>query len=400
MTPEEHLKKMRQDHRWDAPDPRPRTNVFGAAPRRAWGSVAIAVGLIAVSALVVVGAVSLRTLPRAEPAGSPIPTATYNSERPVPRLDLACSDVLSNDDIDEFLGKHVAVSDYLGRQLSNDLLLNTPAGTIQAGGTACDWHNDDPDDHAGVRVKILPDGVSSKWGELDGVPLCSDITCIVQFAVGTTFVQIQSNGHGTGATIDELKATFSVFESEVTAAIESAGEPAPPPTITGAVPTQCASVVSADQMAGIVGVPITIRKPGKSPAGVPQPQDQWPLEMLGALVSCGYNESDTIYGPGISMVPGAGWIVDEYGSTAHEYLAGVGTLVYVEGLEGRGAAYSHCEEGSYACVLDLAVDGNWYVITSPKPDAQGETPTVIDYGKPTAEVLTDIAAQIVANMKK
>lgn len=401
MTPEEHLKKMRQDHRWNAPDPRPRTNVFAAAPRRAWGSVAIGVGLIALSAVVVVGAVSLRSLPRAEPADTPTATATYESERPVPRLDLACSDLLPNHLVDDFVGTDVTQVDYLALGMQLAYAIPDPAATVQAGGIACEWANDDPDDFSGIFLKVVPGAGEIGGAALELADSCKTFGCHAEFAVGTTWVEVITGGENRpGVDLDQQHHDFTGLQESITTAIENAGDPTPI-AVTNAkpLPAECDAIVSASEVSEITGESLDSYSPN---AGVdstyPTMPDIRAAELLGMSDTCGFLEhSSGSYGPTIMVLPGAAWMVSEYGLASGEGDTGTGTVADVPGLNGRGTAVMHCEKAKAGCALDVALDGNWVKIYLAEPDMP--SPESIDYDKPRAEVLTDIAAQIVENLK-
>jgi hypothetical protein len=394
MTPEEHLRKMRDNKRWNAPDPTPR---LAEAPRRqAWAPILIGVGLVAVSAVVIVGAVSLRSLPHAEPAVSPSPTPTYSSERPESRLGIDCSDLLSDSQVDTFVGLDVQQRDFLAFGISLSTNISRPAATVQAGGIACQWSNDDPDDFVGILMVVVPGA-----GDLDGPPLeeadsCKSWGCHAELAVGSTWVEIQSGGNRrTGVSDEQMHVEFTALQQLIKDAIERAGEPASPPTGgASTLPAECAGLISGDQMSTVTGHALTIReRPSRMDYRETVP-DEAAEALLGGPTYCTYSTDENTAGINITTLPGAGWMVAEYGTTVDRYDAGPGTEITVPGLDGRGIAVLHCSDEKAECVLDLSLDGNWSSITLASPGM-----SAIELANPRATVVADVAAQIVANLR-
>lgn len=389
MTPEEHLKRMRQDDRWNAPDPKPR--LARATRRTAWVPFAIGVGLVAVSAVVIVGAVNLRSLPQHD---GPAATPTAMNERPAPRLDLACSDLLTETQVDDFVGLAVQPRDYLAFGFSLDVTIPKPAASVQAGGLACQWSNDDPDDFVGILMTVVPGAGDSNARPLETADSCKSFGCHAEFAVGTTWVEIQSGGDRRSDVSDEqLHAELAELTESISAAIDAAGDPEPLPTsTTPPLPAECADTITAAQMSDAAGQTLTIL-PRTDVSKTEIMPDERAAEMLDAPGFCSYTTDENAFGITVTALPGAGWMVGKYSTILDRHEAGPGTEVEIPGLEDPGIAILHCSKETADCVLDLTLDGNWISVNVPGPSANG-----VNFDLPRAAVIKAVAATIVKNL--
>ncbi len=309
------------------------------------------------------------------PTASPSPTATIDETpivAPTPHFDGNCTDIGGALSGDPAMSSLTAI-DPLVTQLGSAATIPASAAIEQVGGISCEWSNGEymsstiglNVDYRGIRVDVVI-ADTANWAlmsEIYGLDSTDRmITCIsdlctadVRTAAGY-WVAVYRQNTDHPVPLADFTAVIDALEAEIDA-FARVGSDWQAPIDTIALPGDCESVVTADQVgdafASTDDLVAQIAGGGWSMfAGV--------MEHLDAMwCSFVFTESDT--GPGaVYWLPGGEWAWERAAGYSRPW--GDGIRLTLDDLRDGESAWLRCAES--ACSVDLIVGHHWIVFSS------------------------------------
>ena len=378
-----------------------------------------AAAIVSIAALALAGCAQ-------EPAAAPSARATASASvtpaaatEPSPSRDLACPDLSSAAQATALAAQPVASVDPAlyenvdSRYTSDGVTTETgmlPSFTIQqGGGLSCEWSNGkyhdtgstSASDYAGLRVQVLFDrGDTKPYGaDFDPGPVCdSGSSC--RFTKALTdgswlIVALQLPWDLNNVTHPDTTAMLAAFTTAVDG-MKTAIAAAKPtgstwtPAGTLLMPTECAGVITPDEVKGALGLPyglMTSHGDGYATAdAVAQQQSGDSCSWTSAT-----DDHDGYVG-GLAFLRGGAWAWKK----AQQLPSALGARQALDlpGLTAKDQAWVRCDAAHTSCIADLVVGGNWIELTLAL-----SRQSVAGYGIPTVDrlaAITILATDVVA----